>query len=883
MARPATAAVRLLTGEREPVRLATIANIDLDTGGLLVIDGVQTEVGDRILVKDQTDGSENGIRTVSAGQWFRAADARTARTLQYGTTVTVQEGSVNGGKTFRFNTLDPVIGDDPISIVEYPLGGTAPAVARDYIDAPVYVADRAALAALDTSRDKVALIWSEGGRNGVFVFDASNQAVNVTNDPQQGVMVAPSSDITGASGAWRRIDLVSSTSAAGAVSPLWFGVTLDGADSAAAFSAFLDFLIYTGIAGELPAGTITLGSRITKNIGTAGLALGGQGEDISVLLWTSADGGLNITSTHATGKVQWSRQVELHHFSIKASQASGGTALSHTISPVSASSTSIMFDYHDLSIQGLDVDADYWDNGIVVTDGWNGTIERCSIKGIDDDGLSPFLMQTGVELIRCNDCHVNQNHMYHMTTGIKSTSDVGSYGDGLSIIDNRIIGVDYGVVGVTSLYNQWFLIGSNHINAYRKGIALTNIGYTPIEANIIFKTSFSTQNNWPGIELINPVFNIVKGNAVQTPGAPGSVTNFGVFLSGGHDNQIRDNTFQNVSGAFFGIYLTVGNEKSRITGNVADSAVGQIIAASGQGTGHICRDNWPITQYTVFADGDATPSVGLDYTGLVKTSNSGATNITTFDDGFEGQEFELQVLDTNTTLVHGAALLLRGAASVTPPNGGVVCFRRYPTAWREVWRSFADNNIIVGTYGAAAQSKLHSYNSLNGLSIGVRVENDNGGSPVAGIGFQVTARPGESPSAKGGIGFTRSNTNGRGWIGIYNRSTNDSSDFTTTDLISRWNGKGIFSPLFGTTIASAATIVPSGNTFHVSGTTSITSIDATDISGGAEITMIFDGSLTVVNGGNMKLAGNFSAGPLDTLTLKWDGSNWYEKSRSANV
>lgn len=125
MARPATAAVRLLTGEREPVRLATTANIDVDTGGLLTIDGVVTEVGDRVLVKDQTDGSENGIRTASEGQWYRAADSRSARTMQLGTTVYVQEGSASAGKTFRFNTLDPVIGDDALSFVEVN-GATAP-------------------------------------------------------------------------------------------------------------------------------------------------------------------------------------------------------------------------------------------------------------------------------------------------------------------------------------------------------------------------------------------------------------------------------------------------------------------------------------------------------------------------------------------------------------------------------------------------------------------------------------------------------------------------------------------------------------------------------------------------------------------------------------
>ncbi|OWK19662.1 hypothetical protein AJ88_38460 [Mesorhizobium amorphae CCBAU 01583] len=120
MARPATAAVRLLTGEREPVRLATTANIDVDTGGLLTIDGVQTEVGDRILLTGQTDGSENGIRTASAGQWFRAADARTARAMQKGTTVTVQEGTY-ADRTFRFNTLDPVIGDTDLEIDPDPI------------------------------------------------------------------------------------------------------------------------------------------------------------------------------------------------------------------------------------------------------------------------------------------------------------------------------------------------------------------------------------------------------------------------------------------------------------------------------------------------------------------------------------------------------------------------------------------------------------------------------------------------------------------------------------------------------------------------------------------------------------------------------------------
>lgn len=89
MARPATAAVRLLTGEREPVRLATTGNIILS--GLKTIDGVLTEVGDRVLVTHQSDQSTNGIYTASEGVWYRAADARTSRTMQKGTTVRVHK------------------------------------------------------------------------------------------------------------------------------------------------------------------------------------------------------------------------------------------------------------------------------------------------------------------------------------------------------------------------------------------------------------------------------------------------------------------------------------------------------------------------------------------------------------------------------------------------------------------------------------------------------------------------------------------------------------------------------------------------------------------------------------------------------------------------
>jgi hypothetical protein len=50
---------------------------------------------------------------------------------------------------------------------------------------------------------------SQPGREGMFVWSASDQSANVAGDPEQGVYVAPSSDPDGSSGAWVRIPGIS--------------------------------------------------------------------------------------------------------------------------------------------------------------------------------------------------------------------------------------------------------------------------------------------------------------------------------------------------------------------------------------------------------------------------------------------------------------------------------------------------------------------------------------------------------------------------------------------------------------------------------------------------------------------------------------------------
>lgn len=98
---------------KRPVRAATTANITLE--GAQTIDGVSIVADDRVLVKDQTTGSENGIYICSAADWTRPTDCADDGDLVTGTEVRVNEGTTNQGRFYCAST-DPIdIGTDTIT------------------------------------------------------------------------------------------------------------------------------------------------------------------------------------------------------------------------------------------------------------------------------------------------------------------------------------------------------------------------------------------------------------------------------------------------------------------------------------------------------------------------------------------------------------------------------------------------------------------------------------------------------------------------------------------------------------------------------------------------------------------------------------------------
>lgn len=109
------------------VRAATTANVVLATGlvNLTIIDGVTLATDDRVLVKEQTAGAENGIYVVPAsGVAGRAADADVSAEVTAGMFTFVTEGTANGDKGFVLVTNDPItLGTTALVFSQFSGGG----------------------------------------------------------------------------------------------------------------------------------------------------------------------------------------------------------------------------------------------------------------------------------------------------------------------------------------------------------------------------------------------------------------------------------------------------------------------------------------------------------------------------------------------------------------------------------------------------------------------------------------------------------------------------------------------------------------------------------------------------------------------------------------
>jgi len=92
--------------DKQSVRVSTTSNITLSA--TQTVDGVVLVVGDRVLVKNQNIGSQNGIYIVSTGSWTRSTDTDTSAEVTSGMMVRVNEGTNNSGSEWFLSTPNPI-------------------------------------------------------------------------------------------------------------------------------------------------------------------------------------------------------------------------------------------------------------------------------------------------------------------------------------------------------------------------------------------------------------------------------------------------------------------------------------------------------------------------------------------------------------------------------------------------------------------------------------------------------------------------------------------------------------------------------------------------------------------------------------------------------
>ncbi len=175
---------------KDSVRVATTAAGTLSSAFAngQTVDGVSLATGDRILIKDQTDATENGVYTVNAsGAPTRATDFDSSADVTAGAFVFVAEGTANADSGFVLTTNDGTGDIDPDTSSRYtgfdPVFGSATTLTGMTLSSATLNASSNSVS-YSAGNDAVTLpangviIFSDGSDTIAFRLQNSSQSIN---------------------------------------------------------------------------------------------------------------------------------------------------------------------------------------------------------------------------------------------------------------------------------------------------------------------------------------------------------------------------------------------------------------------------------------------------------------------------------------------------------------------------------------------------------------------------------------------------------------------------------------------------------------------------------------------------------------------------------
>ena len=251
---------------KQSVHVASTANITT-LSGLLTIDGHTVEVGQRVLVKNQSTGSQNGIYVAAEGAWSRADDFDGTPAVNTGAFAFVEYGTVNGSTGWVLTTTGTItIGTTALAFSQFSGSGAV------------------------TAGDGLSLTGSELD----VKFDNTSIGINGSNQ-----LEVKENGITSAKMAASSVDLASDTVTG----------TLPAANGGTGASTASDNTVFAGPATGGPsapsfralvASDIPSHSTDKLTSGTLGVARGGTGASTFTAGIIKSSGGTNALTTEST-------------------------------------------------------------------------------------------------------------------------------------------------------------------------------------------------------------------------------------------------------------------------------------------------------------------------------------------------------------------------------------------------------------------------------------------------------------------------------------------------------------------------------------------------------------------------------------------------------
>lgn len=390
-----------------------------------------------------------------------------------------------------------------------------------------------------------------------------------------------------------------------------YGADPTGAtDSTAAWTAMLTAL-GAGHCGSIyfPKGKYRFNAALSATLTSTpysqcAISIEGDGQDLSVLYWPNASGGLTINYANVRNSAHF------RNLTFTTGQAGGGTALTLSLSgtDVGVAGSTIQ----NVAIRGDDgyYVADYWDYGVKILQVSYVQVVNLSVSGMaGHNGIGMLIQGNGPTATAYSVVvDVAQSNFQQLNKGIV----YGSYVQGVTVSQSNFTAGNYGIISEAAESGtlEQLAVNSSQFNVTRAGInAATAIVNLQISNNLIF-----VQDDAGGNTGVEGVFlnGVISGNAFSCGSKVNSPAAIKV-LTGSSGLNIVGNS---ILGCTYGVIVDgpVGSNINVSSNVIGVNAVG--VAFGAGSTANLAIGNTWVSNSVDYADAGTANAVLAVTSGL---------------------------------------------------------------------------------------------------------------------------------------------------------------------------------------------------------------------------------------------------------------------------